>query len=485
MTSVNPASEDSEDSENSENIEEIPTEPQTPQERYAEQLYQDIERLEVIKASLQANIATLQADYKRLKSAVQAAESADQAETQAGALATLGSSSLGPRLPGEPAPSGMLGQPAEAASIYAQPIHLPITTAALGSGREQSLDSFYNPGLSAQAKADLRKGLGLSAIATGLVAWHFGVVSALGQGGSWLGVNIGQLGTGFVPAVALLWLRMLVTVPILIALATQLYQDTWEDIQDWIYSRDQLLILLISSGVALFFSQVLLYQCLGNIGPGLGAVLLFLYPLTAVPLGKFMRQERDLSGLGLLGLVALAMGGFLAIRPVLSSNIAQATAQSAAQSTGAVPNAIWLGLLASLAFSLYIRLTQLSYRQQCHPIPVSIVQLSTVAVLSSIVLLVKPLKLVDISWLSLTFWGLLLGLTMTLVYLLQYVLQSGNLRMVGVYTAMVAAATPLAAVMIGWSFDPTTAFEIIQWTGTLLVSVGGIALAQDKLKQSQ
>ncbi|PZO49011.1 MAG: hypothetical protein DCF15_17385 [Phormidesmis priestleyi] len=482
MTSVNPASEDSED------IDKIPAEPQTPQtpqERYAEQLYQDIERLEAIKASLQANIATLQSDYKRLKSAVQAAESAVQAETQAGALATLSASNLGPRLPGEPALSGMLGQPTEAASIYAQPIHLPITTAALGSEREQSLNGFYTQGLSPQAKADLRKGLGLSAIATGLVAWHFGVVSALGQGGSWLGVNIGQLGTGFVPAVALLWLRMLVTVPILIALATQLYQDTWEDIQDWVYSRDQLLILLISSGVALFFSQVLLYQCLSNIGPGLGAVLLFLYPLTAVPLGKLMRQERDLSGLGLLGLVAIAMGGLLAIRPILSSNVAQATAQSTVQSTGAVPNAIWLGLLASLAFSLYIGLTQISYRQQCHPIPVSIAQLSTVAVLSSIVLLVKPLKLVDISWLSLTFWGLLLGLTMTLVYLLQYVLQSGNLRIVGVYTAMVAAATPLAAVMIGWSFDPTTTFEIIQWTGTLLVSVGGIALAQDKLKQSQ
>ncbi len=32
---------------------------------------------------------------------------------------------------------------------------------------------------------------------------------------------------------------------------------------------------------------------------------------------------------------------------------------------------------------------------------------------------------------------------------------------------------------------PTATFEIIQWTGTLLVSVGGIALAQDKLKQSK
>ncbi len=526
MTSVSPASEDSEDNALNalRQIEEPPsdaatdqpsaplpvekppiekppiesllTQTQTPQERYVEQLYQDIERLEAIKASLQANIATLQTDYQRLKSAVQAAESASRSATEAGAFVTLGpdslsslsnpsnsiSNSIGPRLPGE-APSPTTIKAAQSDTIYDQPIHLPVTTPALGPSQEPPY-RVEAKGLSDQTKVNLRKGLGLSAIATGLVAWHFGVVSALGQGGGWLGINIAQLGTGFVPAVALLWLRMLVTVPVLIALATQLYRDTWEEVQDWIYTRDQPLILLIGSGIALFFSQALIYQSLGELGPGVGAILLFIYPLTATPLGRVLRQERDLSGLGLLGLVAIAMGGFLTIRPMLSLTAAQSTAQSTAQFTGAVPQAIWLGLLASLAFSLYITLTQLSYRQQCHPIPVSIMQLSTVAVLSSVVLLVKPLKLVDISWLGLTFWGLLLGLAMTLVYLLQYILQSGTLRIVGVYTAMVAAATPLAAAIIGWSFAPTLTFEIIQWTGTLLVTVGGIALAKDKLKTS-
>ncbi len=491
MTSVNPASEDSEDDNSlrqSENpplesaiahpLEPLPIETQTPQERYVEQLHQDIERLEAIKASLQANIATLQTDYKRLKSAVQAAESSSRSTAETGTLAALGTPSLshsvGPQLPGE-TPSPMpTAKTAEFVAIYDQPIYLPITTAPSGAPSQPSYGVQAQDGQrDHQAKADLRKGLGLSAIATGLVAWHFGVVSTLGQGGSWLGLNIGQLGTGFVPAVALLWLRMLVTVTVLIALATQLYRDTWEEVQDWIYTRDQLLVLLIGSGIALFFSQALIYQSLGDLSPGLGAVLLFLYPLTATPLSKLLRQERDLSGLGLLGLVAIAMGGFLAIRPIFSANITQ--------STSSQPSAIGMALLASLAFGLYIGLTQLSYRQQCHPIPVSIVQLSTVAVLSSVVLLVKPLKLVDISWLGFAGWGLGLGLAMTLVYLLQYVLQSGNLRRVGVHTAMVAAATPLAAVVIGWSFAPTATFEIIQWTGTLLVSVGGIALAQDKL----
>ncbi len=321
MTSVSSASEDSEDdnllrpseeppleSAIAPPLEPLPIETQTPQERYAEQLHQDIERLEAIKASLQANIATLQTDYKRLKSAVQAAESSSRSSTEAGSLAALGTlgthslgHSIGPRLPGETPNPATAAKTAEFAAIYDQPIYLPVTTSSLGAVPDPSY-GFYAKGqsdqASDQAKVDLRKGLGLSAIATGLVAWHFGVVSTLGQGGSWLGVNIGQLGTGFVPAVALLWLQMLVAVPVLIALATQLYRDTWEDVQDWIYTRDQLLILLIGSGVALFFSQALIYQSLGDLSPGLGAVLLFLYPLTATPLGKLLRQERDLSGLG-------------------------------------------------------------------------------------------------------------------------------------------------------------------------------------------
>ena len=208
-------------------------------------------------------------------------------------------------------------------------------------------------------------------------------------------------------------------------------------------------------------------------------MLLFLYPLTAMPLGQIALPEQKLTPLGLLAMVAIAMGGILAIRPVFTSFSLGALSNSLVNGG---PSVVWLGLLASLAFSLYVVLTNLSYREQhCHPMPVAIVQFSTMAVLSSIVLLVKPLKPVAIDWLSFSLWGILLGLVMLLVYLFSYT----SLRLIGARTAIVAAATPLATALLAWSFTPHPSLAIIQWTGIGLVTLGGIAFGQEKLSSAK
>ena len=468
------------------------------QRRYSDQLSHDIEQLETNKAQLQAEITALKADYARLRQTASAAT--DEASDPAAANF---SGTSGPRLPGEPAakrPSepklaepladGTDNEPSEAAQAQvAQPqaslfglaatrgsVELPIPST---SERQRRARSDYQQAVADGDQRTLRRGLVLSAIATLIMAWHFCVVGALGQGGTWLGIPIGQLGAGFVPAVALLWLRMLVMMPALGILAPQLHRRTWEELQDWIYNRDRLLLLLIGSGTALFFSQVLIYQCISIVGPAIGVMLLFLYPLTAVPLGSAVGLDRKMSALGLLAVVAIAMGGILTIRPVLSLSLASSSLESTA--SVATPLTILLGFLASAAFSLYVVLTNLSYQQQCHPIPVSIVQFSTVAVLSSIVLLVKPLKPVAIDWLSFALWGILLGLLMLLVYLFSY----GSLRLMGARTAVVAAFTPLATLLLAWSFAPKPALTLIQWTGILLVTMGGIALGQEKLTSAK
>ncbi|MGB3548013.1 MAG: DMT family transporter [Saprospiraceae bacterium] len=417
--------------------------------RCASQLTKDIARLKATKAKLQAEVTTLQQSYERLQTDVQSLHQlADWAERGV-------SPSAGPLLPGEPVPAfdSSVGQTAH------ERIDLPTLATSeqrrqVSQGRQSATD--------AASRTNFRKGLILSAIAAVLTAWHYGLIGVLGQGGSWLGAEIGQVGTGFVPAVALMWLRMLVSVPVLVLLAPQLYANTWEDLQVWIYTREQLLTLLIGSGIAFFFSQVLIYQSIGALGPAIGVTLLFLYPLTAGLLGWFTRQEQAMTPASWLAIVAIAMGGWLTIRPLLS---------------GATPAAIWLGGLASVCFSIYIGLTNLSYRQRCHPIPVGVVQFSTAAVLSSLVLLVKPLQLADISWLRFSMWGLLLGAVTLLVYLFNY----SSLRLVGLRTAVVAAATPLVTLLLAWSFIPTPSLELIQWTGISLVTTGGIAFSKEKL----
>ncbi|MEL6471304.1 MAG: EamA family transporter [Cyanobacteria bacterium J06623_4] len=445
---------------------------ETLQRRYADQLSQDIEQLEAQKTRLQQEISSLRQDYVTLHAQAQRLRQttgpAGSMSAARGSEATLQPEKIfpavGPVLPGETEATGP--PPAEAKSAPLNPapksrsIELP-TPATSEQRRRRSARRKEPVALVTVRKRSPRKGIVLSAIATALIAWHYGAVSALGNGGSWLGLGIDQLGSGFLPMVALLWLRMLVMVPALLLLAPQLHTDTWEDLQDWFYNRERVLILLIGSGVALFFSQVFLYQSVGLAGPVVATALLFLYPLIATPLGLGLRQEQGLSGFGLLAMVAIAMGGFLTVRPILSTD-APAT---------------WLGLLASLAFSLYIVLTNLSYRQQCHPIPAAVVQFSTVAVVGSLILLVKPLTLVSISWTNLFFWGVAIGVLMLLAYLFNY----SSLRAIGPRTSIVAATTPLMVLLLTWGFQPGRSLEIIQYTGIALIAMGGVALGKEKL----
>jgi len=309
-------------------------------------------------------------------------------------------------------------------------------------------------------------GLLLSAIATGLVALHYCLFSTLAQGGTWFNlIDIGQLGSGFVTSTALLWLRMLVVVPGLLLLAPQLHRETWNDLQDWLYSREQLLWPLIGSGIALFLSQILLYQSIGLVGAVVGSALFFLYPLAAIPAGLVLHQEQALTPLGLLALVAIAMGALLIAQPIFA--------------TGS-PRLLWTGLIASVALSLYILLTNLCYQQRCHPIPTSIAQFSTVAVLSSFVLLIKPLQLSNIGWLGLFLWGALIGTLMLVAYLLNY----ASLLTIGPRAAIVAAFTPLLTSVFSFSFTPAVNLAVIQWTGMMMITVGGVALGKEKLDKA-
>ena len=481
---------------------------ETLQKRYADQLSQDIEQLETQKSKLREDIQTLTQAYSRLqasveslkiveRSAIRAADAAkpritegritegrvtegritegnviekDRTDARKPDFTEAGSLSAdefvrptpipSPRLPGEPA------EPRQAEVVTARresrsdgrSIELPLP-ATSAQRRQLSLQSRQVEKVNSAAIE--RKGLILSAIAALLMTWHFCVVAALGQGGRWIGIPIGALGTGFMPAVALLWLRMLVVVPALVLLAPQLHEDVWEDLRDWTYSRDKLLLLLIGSGIALFISQALLYQCLGLLGATVGAALLFLYPISAVPLNAILKGDRALSALTSVALVAIAMGGVLTLKPAFQSN----------------PTSVWLGLFSSLAFSLYIALTNLSYRQpKCHPIPAGLVQFIVVATLSSAVLLIKPIEPVAIDWLSFALWGILLGFLMLIVYLFNY----SSLRLIGSRTAIIAAAAPLLTLLLTQSFTPTPALAVVQWTGIALISIGGIALGKEK-----
>jgi drug/metabolite transporter (DMT)-like permease len=464
MTSAN-SDPDSDDSQQPDTPSPLLADTSSSQDSPASQLAQDIEALEAEKnrlnsekTQLQSQIADLREDYTQLIALTQSLRQLANIESERIAAPTTNQaepSLSGPLLPGE---SKM---PTKEFASTSQERTLDLPTPSTSQQRRRR--TIERQGVPA---TKVGRGLMLSAIATALVALHYCLFSALAQGGTWFNlINIGQLGSGFVPSTALLWLRMLIVVPGLLLLAPQLYRETWNDLQDWLYSREQLLWPLIGSGIALFFSQILLYQSIGLVGAVIGSALFFLYPLTAIPAGLVLRQEQALTPLGVLALVAIAMGALLIAQPIFATGSSRL---------------LWTGLMASVALSLYMLLTNHCYQQRCHPMPTSIAQFSTVAVLSSLVLLVKPLQLSDIGWLGLFLWGALIGALMLVAYLLNY----ASLLTIGPRAAIVAALTPLLTTVFSFSFTPAVNLAVIQWTGMMMITVGGVALGKEKLDKA-
>lgn len=320
---------------------------------------------------------------------------------------------------------------------------------------------------------NLRKGLMLGAIATLILALHHVLVGAVGQGLPLLGLiqftNVSRASP--VLAMVLVWLETIVVLPLLLLLAPQLHGGLWGDLQQWLGTRDRRLWQLLGSGGAFLIAQVCLYYAIAAVGPAVAVPLLFLYPLMAIPLAWLLQGEKP-TPLRLVVMLAVAMGGWLTAQPLLGGTDSQLGISAA--------------LLAAAAFGIYAVLLNLSFRRQCHPLSASIVQFGTVAILSSLLLLFQPLDqpleqvIGAVSWLPLLLAGLCLGILTLLFQLFNF----SSLHLVGgVRTALLAAATPLLTAILATLLTPIGPPQVIQWTGILLILIGGIALGLDRLNR--
>ncbi|MEO0353165.1 MAG: hypothetical protein AAF282_24260, partial [Cyanobacteria bacterium P01_A01_bin.15] len=307
----------------------------------------------------------------------------------------------------------------------------------------------------------LKKGLVLCAIATLCFSAITVLVGGLSLGGNLFGIElIGRNSFSFFNANTLLWLQLIVLIPTLAVLAPQLYRPVWRDIGQSLRSTPQL-FALIGGGVFYFFAQVLLFQAAGTLGPATAAPLLFAYPLLAVPLLWWINGERPNLLRGVV-MLAIAMGAVLILRPL------------SAASAGAA-------LLSAVAFALYIVTSSLS--RQSHPISAGIIQYCIMAILSSIILLLRPLVVTQDLTAQFVVGGLGLGALAGLSHLFHY----SGLRLVGgLRTAMLTAATPLLVALLTalLSINQPT-LHMIQWAGIVLITLGGMTLARDRLSRQQ
>ncbi|MEO0396177.1 MAG: hypothetical protein AAF243_09365 [Cyanobacteria bacterium P01_A01_bin.137] len=328
---------------------------------------------------------------------------------------------------------------------------------ASGGGAPQPRTS----GRTSLAVRPIKKGMVLCGIATlGFSAITL-LVGGLSLGTSLFGgVLAGFDGFNFFNANTLLLLQLVVLIPVLAVLAPQLYHSVWRDVGQTLRSPPRL-FALIGGAVFYFFAQVLLFLSAGILGPAAAAPLMFAYPLLAVPLLWWLNGDRPNLLRGVV-MLAIAMGVVLILRPLSIG------------SAGAA-------LLSAIAFALYVVTNSLT--RQSHPLAAGIIQYCIMAVLSGVILLLRPLAVTQGLTSQFVVGGLGLGLLASVSHFFHYT----GLRLVGgLRTALIAAATPLVtALMAVFLLTNQPTIQMIQWPGIVLITLGGMTLALDRISRQQ
>ncbi|MBW4463356.1 MAG: EamA family transporter [Nodosilinea sp. WJT8-NPBG4] len=323
---------------------------------------------------------------------------------------------------------------------------------------------------------DLQIGLLMVVLSTLALSLHNVIVGVIGYGGQLLGrIPMAEVLPLTIPnSLLLLWLRMVVVVPLLALVAPRLYPNVGNDLRQ-IFHRDQRrsLIQVIASGFFLFLSQVLIYKAIADVGPGVAVTLLFMYPLITVPLAWFLFGDRP-TPLRLVVMFAITMGIVFTALPRIYTDLS---------GNGVSLWGVGAALLASVAFSLFLIAMQLCFKR-LHPVSASLLQFSTIFILTSVILIVGSFVGLDPGEptrpLGLYIGAGLLGL----LTLLGYLFNNYGVKLLGASQAsIVAASGPVATAILAYLITPgeKSALLFIQWMGVILVTLGVISLSLERL----
>lgn len=324
-----------------------------------------------------------------------------------------------------------------------------------------------------------QKGLIFIILSTLALSFHNVLVGIIGYGGQIFGqIPVAGIFPLNIPnSLMLLWLRMLVVLPLMVLVANKIYPKVWSDIRRFLAARDKRpLFQVIASGCFLFMSQVLIYKAISDIGPGVAVTLLFMYPLITVPLAWFLFGDRPTPLRGLV-MFAITIGIVFTALPRINSDLA----------FGAVsPWGVFAGLLSSGAFALYLISMQLSFRK-LHPVPVSLVQFTTIFVLTSLILIGGSFFGLETGEPSSYFGLYLSGILLGGLTLFGYLFNNFGVRLMGAGQAsIVASSGPVLTAVLAYIITPgdKSMLQFIQWIGVILVTLGVLALSLERLKGS-
>lgn len=411
------------------------------------QVTQDIARLQAEKSQLLEEIEKLRRDRQELQSQtsailVQRLQAADALEA---------------------------ATPSSEPAIAAAGSKLVPPPSAQGAQEPPTVSSPVAP--ATKQASQVQVGLLLVLLSSVALSFHNVVVKIIFREQTVLGLGTlgGVITPGLGNSLLILWMRMLIVVPMLAAIAGFLYPPMWSDLKRFLLARDRSpLWTVMSSGGFLFLSQVLIYLALAQIPAGTAITIFFIYPTITVLLAWKVFGDRP-TLFRVLVMLVICLGGVLALPQV----------------TGGPSGNAFLGSLAAagsgIAFAGYVILTGLCTRK-LNPVPVSLIQFMTIFVLSSVVLML-PLPALSIK-MQPTMWpGFMVScLVLGAATLLGYLCTNIGIRLIGPAPASIISAT-------GPAFTAILAFLIIQdqlqsqqWIGVILVTLGVAGLNFERMR---
>ena len=319
-------------------------------------------------------------------------------------------------------------------------------------------------------------GLVLVLVSTAALSIHNVVVRVIGRESiilGWLGGGIkvgGFIHLSLGNSLLILWLRMLVVLPLMVPVAMFLYPPVWRDLKKFLTARDRRpLSNVVGSGIFLFLSQVLIYIAIGQIGPGPAVTILFMYPIVTVPLAWFLFGDRP-TRLRWIVMVTILLGVVFTALPGI-------TATGGNLSGGGA----FIAIAAGIAFAFYLICMQLGFKK-LHPIPVTLIQFSTIFVLSSVILTFSPPTDVQVDQpLGFVTGGILLG-GLTLI---GYLTNNFGVRYMGAALAsIVASSGPVVTALLAFLLI-NNPLQWVQVFGILLVTLGVGALSFERMKHQR
>lgn len=266
----------------------------------------------------------------------------------------------------------------------------------------------------------------------------------------------------------ILAMRMLFVVPLMaFIVAPWRYPNTWRDIKQLANPEQRgRLFSVVGSGFFLFLSQFFIYIALGNIPTGVATTIFFIYPTVTILLAWALFNEKP-TFLLVLATISIYIGGYLTIP----------TTGFVSRTSGNVGLGVATAAISGIAFAIYVILIKVS---KWHPIPFSVVNFSTILVLSVTVMPFVPHKVSPANWSALWIGALVLTVTTLIGYLLNNI----GVPMIGPALASVIGASGPALTGIIALVVIQEKLNILQILGVVLVTVWVLGISVENTKKA-